>query len=131
MIGYEIDKIMQMIPELQWLRFFKLNEFTPHASCFAADTLTDAELEEAEDRRSAMTAASCSLGERIGEELSLGEARFTLVAGENGMHFVVPVGDGKEWIIAFVVRGQPAIDPIIGYFEDRENLAHLVPLLGV
>jgi uncharacterized protein len=50
-------------------------------------TITD------EDRLSAMSAATLSLGERIIKELKLGRLRYALQAGELGTHCVIALND--------------------------------------
>jgi predicted regulator of Ras-like GTPase activity (Roadblock/LC7/MglB family) len=131
MVEQELQQLIEAIPDILWLRIISVDGVVHPAYRYDAGSIKrgNTDLEREEDRKSAMTAAGFSLSARISYELRLGESRFSIVAGRQGISFLLPVGDGADWLLAFVVRGQPAIDPIIQYFRDRDYLASIAPLL--
>ncbi|MFZ6027613.1 MAG: roadblock/LC7 domain-containing protein [Chloroflexota bacterium] len=68
-----------------------------------------------EDRLSAMSAATLSLGERIVKELKLGKLRYALQAGEFGLHLVFML-DG-EYGLAMNVRPDVSLDALFAALE--------------
>ena len=130
MVEEAIHQITQAIPDIRWLRFVRVDGLAHPTYMYHDDGHRhDTEIDREEDRYSAMTAASISLGERILYELVLGTPKSVVLNGEFGTYFMLPLGDGSEWVISFVVKGHPSVDATIKYFQDRQYLASIVPAL--
>jgi predicted regulator of Ras-like GTPase activity (Roadblock/LC7/MglB family) len=129
-VKQEVQHIVQAFPDVLWIRVVSVDGLDQPAGYYdSAGIKAEIELDPEGDLYAPMTAASLSLSERIASEMKLGKQPFAVIAGRQGVHLVLPVGDGAKWVMSLGFKGQPAIDPILQYFKNLDYLAHLIPLL--
>jgi predicted regulator of Ras-like GTPase activity (Roadblock/LC7/MglB family) len=127
----ELEQITLLIPDVRWIRLISADGLAHPVYRFDAAYLRrDMDIDLEEDRFGSMSVGALSICERLASEFSLGHAQFIAVSGDAGMHFLLPIGNGDEWFLSFVVQGHPIIEAVINYFRNRDFLAHVVPYLG-
>ncbi|MBA3875018.1 MAG: hypothetical protein H0X30_38320 [Anaerolineae bacterium] len=130
MVEDELYLITLFIPDIRWIRFVRVDGIHHPAYIYDAPDYRRDNIYDQEDyRKPAMSAAAVSMSERISQDLVLGSPRTVVLDGTSATYFLLPVGDGNEWKIAFVVNGHPPVDRTIKYFQDRQYLETLVPFL--
>jgi predicted regulator of Ras-like GTPase activity (Roadblock/LC7/MglB family) len=105
----ELAQIMNKLPECYYIAVVSVDGLL---IAFCEPESDTPHLEE--DRVSAMSAASLALGERISSELGGGGYRFSVIAGQQGMQFVVGLWDESEvegdFVLAFGLRKITSLD---------------------
>jgi predicted regulator of Ras-like GTPase activity (Roadblock/LC7/MglB family) len=113
----ELQQIVKTIPNIQWIRIIQVDGLSHPTYRFDSNTLMhNPEREKEEDRISAMSAFTMGLWERVLFEMGLGKSQFSVLAGEGGTHFLLPIDDGTEWLLSFIVKGRPSVDVTLQYF---------------
>jgi predicted regulator of Ras-like GTPase activity (Roadblock/LC7/MglB family) len=129
-VEQEFQEITAAIPDIRWLRIISADGIIhPTARFDAGSVRRDTEIDKEEDRGGPLSAAVMGLSERIMAEMRLGNARYVVMAGDSSTYFLLPIGDGSEWFMGFLVKGQPSVDAILQYFQERDYLASIIPLL--
>ncbi|GAB5494624.1 MAG: hypothetical protein Phog2KO_48390 [Phototrophicaceae bacterium] len=128
---YEIlYQVVKQIPNIKWIHLISADSYRlVGISGLFYDTNNnispDIHFNTKEDLIAPLAAAPFSIMERVVENLSLGQARFSIISGTTAMNLIMIVGSKYEYVLTMYIEGHPSLDMVMNYFADRDYLAEI------
>jgi predicted regulator of Ras-like GTPase activity (Roadblock/LC7/MglB family) len=135
-VQHQLQVLVERVPEILWVGLITIDGLRigyyssrryygdPVATLAILNESGHSVGGEAEDRISAMSAATASLSYRISAEIGVGDWEFSVVVGKHAKEFVVKVDD--DTMLVTIVERVGSIDAILTELEAlRETLVKL------